>query len=711
MTTALRALSGTPLHSLLLLSFIAFVAAALAAQERPTFRSAIEAVQFDVIVTDAAGDPVSDLTIDDFEISENGKVQTISTFQAVDIPIERAETVQGERLAELDVLTNETPPGRVYVFALDEVRGPNILRTRRFVRQFIEEHFGPNDVGAIALLGRGLATDGQDFTANRRLLLNAIDRFSGGEEYRPPYPRRPDDDDGRRGTCWESGRLPRSVRTAGRSQQLASLRSLADVMARVPGRHKALLLFSECIDVDVLDLVDYNGGVLGLAGEDAHAVMAALTRSNIAVYPMDPTGLASDSIALEAKAAFRSLGEATGGFALMDSNRFTEAFERIVRENSSYYMLGFNSSYTKDDGKYVRVQVNVKRPGLTVHARGGYVAPTRELRQAEAKARGEASLSAMSAALANPLATSGVPMRVYAAPFKGRGKNAAVAVAVEVGANSLGLEEKLGVLSGKVGIRFLATDAKRNVYPEMARTASVEIRSDPPGKLPLDRIRVRVVSELALPAGRYQVRVAAGDSIVAGNVVYDLEVPDFNDGPLAMSGLMLVAASEPMVLTLNSNTGYAAKAVKCYTERCIAPKSADDGELPLTPTVSAPLLRGGQAGAPTTRREFQAGEGVTLVAEVYENARQRAGQAPSVITLTADLLDAEGRVVPLASEQRPVSLLREGAMGCGFKVELPIADVPPGAYSLRVQARSNADAERVASRKIPIQVRAAMPQD
>ena len=127
------------------------------------FRSAIEAVQIDVYVTDTQGNPVSGLTIDDFELVENGTPQPITTFEAVNIPIERAES--GERLlAEPDVLTNVTPPGRVYLFALDEVQGENVLRTRRFVRQFIEEHFGPHDVGAIALLGRGLASDGQDFT-------------------------------------------------------------------------------------------------------------------------------------------------------------------------------------------------------------------------------------------------------------------------------------------------------------------------------------------------------------------------------------------------------------------------------------------------------------------------------------------------------------------------------------------------------------------
>lgn len=264
------------------LALVAFGAATIAGGQTkptpsnspPTFRSSIEAVQVDVYVTDAAGNPVSGLTAGDFEIFENGKPRPIATFEAGHIPIERAESLS-RTLAEPDVLTNEGPPGRVYLFALDEVghdqdKSANILRTRRFVRQFIEDHFGPHDVGAVALLGRGLATDGQDFTNNRRLLLDAVDKFSGGfAESRPTNQCAKDLKPGsvRRGEGQGIG--------TDRSQQIVALRSLTEAMSRVPGRHKALVVFSECFDVDVLDLVDYNGGVLydnAPAGQQATAV-------------------------------------------------------------------------------------------------------------------------------------------------------------------------------------------------------------------------------------------------------------------------------------------------------------------------------------------------------------------------------------------------------------------------------------------------------
>src|SRR5678815_165403 len=85
-----------------------------------TVRSGVDAVQVDVFVTDAQGMPVRDLTADDFEVLENGKPRPLAAFRAVDIPIERQEDIE-RPLAESDVLSNDGPERRVYMFVLDEV--------------------------------------------------------------------------------------------------------------------------------------------------------------------------------------------------------------------------------------------------------------------------------------------------------------------------------------------------------------------------------------------------------------------------------------------------------------------------------------------------------------------------------------------------------------------------------------------------------------
>src|SRR5262245_1790220 len=62
-----------------------------AQQQPPTFRVRIDYVEVDVVVTDREGNLVRDLKKEDFQVLEDGKAQSISTFSLVDIPIERSD--------------------------------------------------------------------------------------------------------------------------------------------------------------------------------------------------------------------------------------------------------------------------------------------------------------------------------------------------------------------------------------------------------------------------------------------------------------------------------------------------------------------------------------------------------------------------------------------------------------------------------------------
>lgn len=66
----------------------------------------------------------------------------------------------------------------------------------------------------------------------------------------------------------------------------------------------------------------------------------------------------------------RDLAESTGGFAATDLNECGSAFERIERENSCYYLLGFEPSGLIRSGTYRRLQVQVKRAGSRSRQRG-----------------------------------------------------------------------------------------------------------------------------------------------------------------------------------------------------------------------------------------------------------------------------------------------------------------------------------------------------
>ena len=618
------------------------------------FRGGVTLVQVDALVTDAEGNPVTDLKAEDFEVLEGGKPREVTTFVAVNIPIDPPVGLPADDTVLPDTASNERPPRRTYLFALDEVNADRALRTRVFLRRFIEKYLGPNDVAAVALTGRGLANSGQDFTNNRRLLLNAIDRFSGGF------------------TDFD----PKSRATSDAVNLAASLRKLTEFLATMPGR-KSLIYIGEGLgDIDFFSLLDYKGTSLTPAGYDAHAALAAATRGNITIYPIDPRGLSTElteaesfsTAILDNKADLAALAQATGGFSFTDSNNVGMAFERVVRENSVYYTLGFNSEYDRRDGRFVPLQVRVKRPGLEVRSRAGYVAPIGQERRPE-RVAGDTRLQAVADSIASPVATTGVPLRVVATPYRAA-KNASIAIAVDVDIATLGLVNKGGTLSGSLELEYLATDDRGKVHPGRRHAATISLKPEA-----LERARaqgVRIISAFELPRGRYQLRVAAGSALTAGSVVYDLDVPDFGKDPLTMSGVSLTSVSATDVTTVR----------------------------PLDPLGDV------LPGPPTPQREFSRDDTLALFVEVYDNTSRNGKAATGPIELVTELRGEGGRVIRLSDAKKEASAAtRKVSGGYGFTPDFELKDVPPGSYVLHVEARADRDGPRVASRNILIRVR------
>src|SRR5258705_7218152 len=87
--------------------------------------------------------------------------------------------------------------------------------------------------------------------------------------------------------------------------------------------------------------------------------------------------------------SLRTLAENTDGLAIVDSNNLAGGMKRVVADLSSYYLLGYYAN-TKLDGKYHAITVRVKRPGVQVRARRGYLAATPEAMTAAGRGRGPA---------------------------------------------------------------------------------------------------------------------------------------------------------------------------------------------------------------------------------------------------------------------------------------------------------------------------------
>ena len=600
------------------------IGTALSAQQPPTFRAGVEAIQVDAFVTDRAGNPVTNLRLDDFEILEDGKPQVITSFSEVNIPIDPPPPFS-PTAPRADVATNGGRDGRLYVIAVDTIAPPELaLRARHFLRAFIERHFEPNDVGIVVNIGRARAADTQDFTSDRGLLIAAIDRLNGGADDLFVRRNRP-----------------------------AALKALLASLAQIRGR-KALIYITQEVG-DVYGVIDYKSGVRLQEFDDLRAAMTDAMRGGVAIYAINPCGLSPGARLGESELAepsgcrndlditanLRALSSATGGFSVVNSNRFDESLAQMVRENSSYYVLGFVSTNDRRDGRYRRLQVRAKRPGLTVRARDGYIAPSRSQPRTEApRAAGIGDV------IASPIANGTVPMTAFAAAYKGpKGKDAVVMITAELDASRLDLTETGGRMRGRIELSSVAVSAAGKVTRGQSATVDLSLR--PESYAEVVKTGLRMQSTMTLVPGRYQLRIAAGNTQTdkIGSVMYDLDVPDFQKGRLALSAVALSTA----------------------------------GTGPAASTVS---------------REFAAGTPLSLYVETYDNAN---GREPRTIELKIELRDPEGRVVSSASDRRTRAAKGTDA----FSIAVPL-DVGAGSYVLRVEAASG---ETVVAGAIPIAVR------
>ena len=273
------------LHSLILVACAGIGAAqkpptqGSTAEQQPgvTFRTEINFVEVHAIVTDDNGAFVKDLTKDDFEIYEAGKLQKPAVFSLIDVPIERPLTpANASEPVEWDVRTTTRAfDGRIYVLALDDLHtAPTRSQlVRDAARGFVEHYLGANDLAAVVHTS-GRQEAGQELTGSRRLLLAAIDRFQGqklpsaGAEKLAAHLREAyfAEDDAPGGRTIEGLQRAEAIRDPSDAERglnarrtLASVQKVANWLADVQGRRKALLLFSEGLDYDIYE--PFNRGV------------------------------------------------------------------------------------------------------------------------------------------------------------------------------------------------------------------------------------------------------------------------------------------------------------------------------------------------------------------------------------------------------------------------------------------------------------------
>jgi VWFA-related protein len=390
-------------------------------QQTPVFRSDINFVRVDVIVTDRQGNPVHDLKQEDFEVTEDGKPQAIQTFKLINVsedtgvgtdpPREVRNSIDEQTEAARDDV-------RLFAIFLDDyhVRLENSMRAREILARFVENQFNPKDL--VSIMYPLWSINDVLLSRNRRAVATALREFTGRKyDYTP------------RNAFEERYVHYVSTIEAERIRNEVTLTAIKGLIIRLGGlgeRRKAIVLVSEgftnVLPVQVNDQIatcngaacgnqprpraDPVGGASSPAQQrmesqeffmqsqmmsDIKMVTDLANRYNCAIYSLDPRGLAPFEFDLSSAGqaavsltknqqmldttidTLRVLADETDGRAIVNSNDLDRGLRQIIRDTSAYYLLGYTSAVTTD-GKYHKLNVRVKRQGLQVRSRPGYMA-------------------------------------------------------------------------------------------------------------------------------------------------------------------------------------------------------------------------------------------------------------------------------------------------------------------------------------------------
>lgn len=355
-----------------------------AAQNEPpyTIRVTTEVVQISAVVKDRAGNFVRGLEPREFELLEDGRRQSLI---AVDLESVRTSVDAAAPLpAALPLLTSAasvTPSSArglrlvVLFFDLTSLELDDTARVIRAAERYVSS-LEPADRVAVISLANDMRVQ-QDFTADAEALKQAIARvrllaqtgLERGEE---------DSKDG--GSNYELFNDDRRLR---------SLRLLSNLLRRLP-QMKSVVLFARAS----------GSGGDNLAG--LTATVNDATRAGVSIYAVDGSGLqatppmgdathassygtavlsghavvAQGAQAMHSQDLLYALARGTGGRSFFDSNDFERPFRTVNDDTREYYLLSYRPSETRQDGRFRRIAVHVRRPHLEVVHQAGYYVPS-----------------------------------------------------------------------------------------------------------------------------------------------------------------------------------------------------------------------------------------------------------------------------------------------------------------------------------------------
>ena len=365
------------------------------AQDVPVIRSGVNLIRVDMYATQN-GQLISDLRPDDIEIYEDDVRQKVETFEFVRI-------LDGAQGRSADV-TQQDSRSRIYVVFVDThtTQLNTDTELRQALLRFLDRTVQPNDL--VGLMTPEMSA--LDVTLRRRGTV--ISDVANGELWKAAPAERPDQKRFAWENCYATGRrtsrrvTEMTARRDGKAT-IDALRELVEHLRDLREERKAVLLLTAGwpFSDDSMTLRSGSDNETKTCEDDRKALLRlnyktmlrdvarSANRANVSFYPVNarrpvtlprdtPTSIRNSTRQREMRTQeivsdqFEVLAKGTDGLSELRIKEMDRVADRIIGDTSAYYLLGYESTNTRQDSRFRSINVKVNRPGVVVRSRPGY---------------------------------------------------------------------------------------------------------------------------------------------------------------------------------------------------------------------------------------------------------------------------------------------------------------------------------------------------
>lgn len=539
-------------------------------------------IQIDVTVTNAKGDPVGDLSLDDFEIFENGKKQDITNFSYISAGVRKNEAVVKAGKTDKNKLLPPPPAARLRP---DQIRRTIALVVddltlsfdstyfvRRALRKFVDEQMEEGDLVAIIRTGAGIGAL-QQFTADKRMLYAAIEKIQWNMRGTGDIGAFSPIDSSIGGQSEESGEDDAAAESDPEADlnefresifatgTLGAINYVIRGMKDLPGR-KSVMLLSDGFSL-------FTTGQNGFANssrvlDSLRQLIDLANRSSVVIYTIDARGLvltgitAADNVSglsvqqIEDRISGRRdklfntqegliyLARQTGGISLINNNDISGGIRRAL-DDQSYYLIGYqpdDETFDPARRRFNRLEIKVKRKDVKVRYRSGFFGVSDEQRM---KAANQTPAQAIIGALTSPFGLSEINLSLNTVFRADPSYKTSLSSFLYIDMKDIKFSD---APDGKKTAAFdlMAITFGDNGIPVDQISKTYTINMNEQGYR--DLLREGFVYFFSFPVekpGAYQMRVAIRDhgSAKLGSASQFVEVPKLKKKRLTVSGLVL----------------------------------------------------------------------------------------------------------------------------------------------------------------------------